>query len=111
MRLVAVAWTPDGTVEGIERSDRTWLVAVQFHPEDLVGAHAPSDRLPAADEDAQPEIVAFGALRLLDGAFAHVDRERYRAHRKSVGLIGARAPRGGDETLGEIGDGGLIEKR
>ena len=67
-------------------------------------------RLLVADEHAQPEIVALGALRFLDGAVAHVDRKRYRAHGQRVGLIGAGAPRGGDETFGEIGEVGLVEK-
>lgn len=43
--LVAVAWADDGTIEGIEAPDRRWLVAVQFHPEDLVEGHAASRRL------------------------------------------------------------------
>ncbi|MBV9323354.1 MAG: gamma-glutamyl-gamma-aminobutyrate hydrolase family protein [Chloroflexi bacterium] len=42
--LQAVAWSPDGVVEGLESADR-WLVCVQFHPEDLVESHAPSQRL------------------------------------------------------------------
>jgi hypothetical protein len=68
-------------------------------------------RLPAADQDAQADVVAFGALRFFDGVIAYINRERYRAHGKCVGLISARAPRGGDKTLGEIGSSGLIEKR
>jgi gamma-glutamyl-gamma-aminobutyrate hydrolase PuuD len=43
--LVAVAWADDGTIEGIESPDNQWLLAVQFHPEDLVGHHAESERL------------------------------------------------------------------
>ena len=44
--LVAVAWAEDGTIEGVERpSGGGWLLAVQFHPEDLVPAHAASKRL------------------------------------------------------------------
>jgi putative glutamine amidotransferase len=43
--LVAVAWAEDGTIEGIEAPDKQWLLAVQFHPEDLVGGHAPSEQL------------------------------------------------------------------
>jgi putative glutamine amidotransferase len=46
--LVATAWAGDGTIEGIESPDRRWLLAVQFHPEDLVGHHAASERLFAA---------------------------------------------------------------
>ncbi len=44
-RLRAVAWAPDGTIEGMESTDGDWLLAVQFHPEDLVGFHSPSQRL------------------------------------------------------------------
>jgi gamma-glutamyl-gamma-aminobutyrate hydrolase PuuD len=43
--LVAVAWAHDGTIEGVEAPHRTWLLAVQFHPEDLVGRHPASERL------------------------------------------------------------------
>jgi putative glutamine amidotransferase len=38
-RLVAVGWAEDGCVEAIERAgDGPWLVAVQYHPEDLRAA-------------------------------------------------------------------------
>ena len=44
--LKAVAWaTSDGTIEGIESAEHPWLVMVQYHPEELVGFHAPSQRL------------------------------------------------------------------
>jgi len=44
--LVAVAWAPDGTIEGLESHRHPWLLAVQFHPEDLVSdGHAASQRL------------------------------------------------------------------
>ena len=43
--LRAVAWAPDGVVEGIESVEHPWLLAVQFHPEDLLGFHEPSRRL------------------------------------------------------------------
>ena len=43
--LVAVAWSPDGIVEAVESTAHPWLVAVQFHPEDLLQEHAPSQRL------------------------------------------------------------------
>ena len=68
-------------------------------------------RLLVADDDAQADIVAFGALRFLDRAVAHVDRQRHRAHGDGVGLIGAGAARGGNEPFGKIGEGGLIEER
>jgi putative glutamine amidotransferase len=46
-RLEAVAWAPDGTIEAVESADHSnkWLVAVQFHPEDLVSTHEPSRKL------------------------------------------------------------------
>ena len=46
--LRPVAWSPDGVVEGLEGETHPWLLAVQFHPEDLVDFHAPSQRLFAA---------------------------------------------------------------
>jgi putative glutamine amidotransferase len=51
--LKAVAWaTSDGTIEGVESDEHPWLLMVQFHPEELVGYHAPSQRLFAAFVDA-----------------------------------------------------------
>ena len=67
-------------------------------------------RLAAADQHAQADIVAFGALQFFDRAVAHVDRQRDRAHRDRIGLVGAAAPCRGDEAGGEIGEGGLIEE-
>jgi gamma-glutamyl-gamma-aminobutyrate hydrolase PuuD len=32
-------------IEGLESTEHPWLVCVQYHPEDLVDAHAPSQRL------------------------------------------------------------------
>ena len=43
--LRAVGWSPDGVVEALEGERHPWLLAVQFHPEELVGFHAPSQRL------------------------------------------------------------------
>lgn len=43
--LEPVAWSPDGVVEGLESVEHPWLVCVQYHPEDLVEAHVPSQRL------------------------------------------------------------------
>lgn len=43
--LKAVAWSPDGVIEGVESTEHPWLLAVQFHPENLVPAHLPSKRL------------------------------------------------------------------
>ena len=42
---------------------------------------------------------------------AYVDRERYRAHGDRVGRIGAGTPRGRNQTFGDIGKGGKVEKR
>jgi putative glutamine amidotransferase len=50
--LTAVAWAPDGTIEGIESHDHPWLLMVQFHPEELVGFHEPSQRLFSAFVEA-----------------------------------------------------------
>jgi putative glutamine amidotransferase len=43
--LKAVAWSPDGVIEGVESTEHPWLLAVQFHPENLVPSHVPSVRL------------------------------------------------------------------
>ena len=66
---------------------------------DVVGRH---HRGAAADEHAQPDVVALGALRLIDRAFAHADAERHRTHRNRIGGIGAGAARSLHETLGEL---------
>lgn len=42
--LVVSAKAPDGVIEAIEADDGRWLVAVQWHPENLAG-DAPSERL------------------------------------------------------------------
>lgn len=46
--LQAVAWSPDGMVEGLESTRHPWLLCAQYHPEDLIDTHAPSQRLLAA---------------------------------------------------------------
>jgi putative glutamine amidotransferase len=61
--LRAVAWAPDGVIEGIESTSHPWLVAVQFHPEDLVGFHEPSQRLFAAFVEACSSRRLVGARR------------------------------------------------
>lgn len=43
--FLVVARAPDGVIEGIERLDHPFAVAVQFHPEELVPGHAASARL------------------------------------------------------------------
>ena len=70
-----------------------------------------NDRLLVANDNAQAKVVSLGALRFLDGAVAHINRKRYRAHGERVGLIGAGAARGGHEAFGEIGEVGLVKKR
>jgi putative glutamine amidotransferase len=42
-RLREVAWAPDGVIEAVEMEDDRFVVAVQWHPEDLV-AHDPAAR-------------------------------------------------------------------
>lgn len=42
---IAVARTPDGIVEGMERLYHPFAVSVQFHPEELVPGHEASERL------------------------------------------------------------------
>lgn len=44
----AFAWAPDGILEGMQRQDRAFAVAVQWHPEDRWNAHAPERELFAA---------------------------------------------------------------
>jgi putative glutamine amidotransferase len=43
--LKAVGWSPDGVIEAMESTEHPWLLAVQFHPENLVAGHEPSRRL------------------------------------------------------------------
>ncbi len=38
--LEAVAWAPDGTIEGIEDTSAPFVVGVQSHPEECPDAHA-----------------------------------------------------------------------
>ncbi|MFN8634233.1 MAG: gamma-glutamyl-gamma-aminobutyrate hydrolase family protein [Chloroflexota bacterium] len=40
--LKAVGWSPDGVIEAVESTQHPWLLAVQFHPENLTPAHEPS---------------------------------------------------------------------
>ena len=88
--------------------DRTLGQRIEAVALEVIGRN---DRLLVADDDAQPKVVALGALQFLDGAVAHLDRKRDRTHGERVGLIGAGAARGGHETFGEIGEVGLVEKR
>jgi putative glutamine amidotransferase len=46
--LRAVAWSDDGVIEAVEGIDHPWLMAVQYHPEDMVAGHEPSRRLISA---------------------------------------------------------------
>ena len=73
----------------------------------IVGRH---HRLAFADQHAQAEIVAFGALALFHRAVAHLDRQRHPAHRHGVGGIGAARERSLHQPLGAVGEGGLVEQ-
>ena len=44
----AVAYAPDGVLEGMEHTEHAFALAVQFHPEEHVPAHTPSAHLFAA---------------------------------------------------------------
>jgi putative glutamine amidotransferase len=46
--LTAVAFAPDGLVEGVERPGDAFVVGVQWHPEELTDKHPPTRRLFAA---------------------------------------------------------------
>ena len=54
--------------------------------------------------------VRLDPLALLDGSVPHLDRKRRGADRDRIGGIGAGAPRGFDQPLGKIDEGGLIEQ-
>ena len=69
---------------------------------DVIGGH---HRLPAADQHAQADVVALRAFRFLDGAVAHLDRLRHRAHRHRIGRIGAGGARGLQQTFRKRGQG------
>jgi putative glutamine amidotransferase len=43
--LTAVAFAPDGLVEGVERPGRSFVLGVQWHPEELTETQAPMRRL------------------------------------------------------------------
>ncbi len=43
--LITTASAPDGIVEGAEMPDKSFVVGVQFHPEDTFQVHEPSRRL------------------------------------------------------------------
>jgi putative glutamine amidotransferase len=63
--LKAVAWaTSDGTIEGLESDEHPWLLMVQFHPEELVGFHEPSQRLFAAFVEACQARIPLQAVSL-----------------------------------------------
>jgi putative glutamine amidotransferase len=59
--LQAVAWSADGTIEGLESDVHPWLLMVQYHPEELVAFHEPSQRLFGAFIDACKARMARGA--------------------------------------------------
>src|ERR1700722_1763912 len=68
-------------------------------------------RLAAADEGAQADIVAFGALRGFDAAVAYVDRLGDAAHRDGIRRIGTVTAGGLDQPLGYLCEARLIEER
>jgi putative glutamine amidotransferase len=41
----AVAWAPDGVIEGVEMPAERWVLGVQWHPEELYRAHHHARRL------------------------------------------------------------------
>ena len=43
--LRAVAWAPDGIIEGVEMPDERWVLGVQWHPEELAAEQAHAQRL------------------------------------------------------------------
>ena len=43
--LEAVAWAPDGIIEGAEMPGERWVLGVQWHPEELVAGHEHARRL------------------------------------------------------------------
>ena len=53
--LRAVAWAPDGTIEGIEGADGRFVLGVQWHAETLDEVERPQARLFAALADAARE--------------------------------------------------------
>jgi len=67
-------------------------------------------RLALADQHAQADIVALGALALLDASVAQLDGLRDAAHRHGIGRIGARASGSLDQPLGKRAQGRLIEQ-
>ena len=53
--LEAVAFSPDGLVEGVESPERRWVIGVQWHPE------LPEPRRPSFAERCRPLFEAFVA--------------------------------------------------
>ena len=74
---------------------------------DIVGRH---HGLAVPDQDPKSDIVALGALGGLHLAVAHLDRRRHGTNRNRVGRISAGAPRRSHQTLGKVGERGLIEQ-
>ena len=67
---------------------------------DVVGR---DHRLAAADQHAQPEIVAFRAFRLFNLSVAQLDRERHPAYRDGVGSVRPGGACGLDQAVGALG--------
>lgn len=61
LNLEPVAWADDGLVEGLEATDRDWVVGVQWHAEGLVDSteqHALFDAFLAACSPRRPDVRA-----------------------------------------------------
>jgi putative glutamine amidotransferase len=54
--LRPIGWSPDGVVEALEGTDHPWLVAVQFHPEHLLGTESSRRLLQGFVEAARQHI-------------------------------------------------------
>lgn len=53
--LAATAWAPDGLIEGIEGTNGQFVIAVQWHPEELAGSDAGMRRLFSAFIEASSQ--------------------------------------------------------
>ena len=74
---------------------------------DFIGRH---HRLTSADEDAQAEVVALGALGFFRVPVAHLDGERHRAHRDRIRRVGTGRVCGLNEPVGAIGQRAQVQE-